>query len=199
VRRSILLRVCPPHYWAQVQLQLQVCERSDADYVEADIVSQRVQHPTAAQYQHEPAWPVISDDDGLRWFEHKVNPFQSSPLWGLVAKQGDQWIYPTEPGTVLGHHPIRCIESIEQQLDHSSPSEWYLWRCNKYHEMVVPRDDAWWDKQLPVLNASWQEVLRRRANRQNETIERVSTPSSSAPRSLILSVDDHVLSNPFLP
>lgn len=201
MRRGIERGQCPPGYWAQIQLQLNVCELSEADYVEAHLISNRLYSaPLAADLPRKP-WPapVFSTAEPVVWSRPEASVTSCSPFlrattsaaddddaaadvfYGYIAKYEQTTVYPEMDGTVLGQDPRCGIDSIMEQLTRrgvdSSQVTWFRWECETYHSMPVTRDDVWWIKSVPILEESWQEVLRRRRDR-TTTSDSSSTDSS---------------------
>lgn len=184
LRRVILPNECPPHYWVQVQTQLQVCNLTQADYIEGMISKTLLSVPPLIDDEEEP-WPRPEHHDSkfTHWVQQSHNPFQrSTRFWGYIVHTGSQWIYPQVCGCEMGDRPrYESIQSIQKQLDQMSSSpdvKWYRWECHTYHCKPILRDQEWWMKSLPVLQESWDEVLRRRSRGRPERAD----PTTAEPR-----------------
>ena len=139
VRRLIQPGVVPPAYYAQIQTQLQVTQASCCQYVEASI--------TEVDGVFAPGCAAPGEFDGA--------------VLGRATGSGWSYVYAfaDADGTPLSYH-----QAAEQLQAQAQPGD-RLWsyKVQDWQAVAVPRDDAWWAIQLPLLESAWREILHLRA------------------------------------
>ena len=129
VTREIQTGVIPKDYYAQMQLQLNVCNLQVCDFVEASF---------GAPYQARP----VPEGPGL--------------YHGIIAVMQREAVVDGQPMYYV-YSPLNPPDDwVPQETD--EVAELVSWRLMAWQEQVVTRSDAWWQALLPALDSFWADV-----------------------------------------
>jgi hypothetical protein len=126
----------PSEYWIQMQIQMEVADVDECDYIECDIVSPRAK-------QQNPVDLSGTTYTGFVYLIKQVveedEPFEYKYLYGEI---GSSEMPPVPEGFV-------CIETIP-------------WGLKRWHRKIVHRDRKWYEGTLPWQEAFWEDVAKAR-------------------------------------
>ena len=178
----------PPHYWAQMQLQMATLDLDKTHFLECTLQ----EYPTEEAFFDDFEW--IEEDQFRIPVKGDQITFRKPPPPGHHAEKGllievvnlDQENLAGEPKTIYLYSPI------EYYLDKEKLK---LWRDMKIYEIthsknlifirVIPwvlarlscvevdRDQEWFDAQIPILKEFWKDVELYR--KQNLSLDEISS------------------------
>lgn len=126
----------PSDYWIQMQIQMEVTNMDECEYIECDIVSKRAKQ----------AGPVDLSGTTYTGFVYLIKqiveedkPFEYKYLYGDVGSS-------ERPPIPEG---FECIEVIP-------------WGLKRWHRKLVHRDRKWYQGTLPWQEAFWNDVEKAR-------------------------------------
>lgn len=170
----------PPHYWVQMQVQLQVCSLDRCDFIECLIE----EYEDDEEYNED-----IFDPEDFEYYDilpktfdinHINIPNDRKTVYGLEKgiigeirvmneenKYESQFFYP--PFNLTSEEQIKWLENKENELNINI--EFIYWKLSFSSVVKVMRDDKWWNTEKVEENLynTWDEILERREdNKTNE-------------------------------
>lgn len=162
VRRDIT-GIQPLYYWCQVQLQLEVAELNECDFVEVKILEYNTEEDFISDYS-------LFDD---------TKTCDELEKGGILEYQ-----YEHEPGkSYYKYLPInlnakKTLKELERQRDELSKDDTIiyirrrLWYITKYSCVSIYRDTQWFQSIMPILRDCWSKVEHLRSlDQENFEIE----------------------------
>jgi hypothetical protein len=145
----------PSDYYAQMQIQMEVCDTDAVDFVEAQFSQRPVFHYLMG------GWVSLSDDD--------TAAIQSASWKGRIQVYGymetpDSWVYRyTAPVEDLGDAAATYLTPVpDGDLPLLEESIWWL---TGFYPRTVLRNPAWWEETgWPAASLFWAEVESLRAD-----------------------------------
>lgn len=126
----------PADYWIQMQIQMEVADVDECEYIECDIVSSRAKQQAPVDLSGTTYMgyvylvkEVVEEDE----------PFEYKYLYGPVGGT-EKDIPPLPEGFV-------CIETIP-------------WGLKRWHRKIVYRDRKWYEGTIPWQEAFWDDVAK---------------------------------------
>lgn len=139
----------PSDYWIQMQIQMEVADVDECEYIECDIVSPRAKQQT----------PVDLSGTTYTGFVYLIKevveedaPFEYKYLYGAIGS--------SEPPPIPDGY--LCIETIP-------------WGLKRWHRKVVSRDRKWYEGTLPWQEAFWNDVVKAKKG-ERSTVVAKATP-----------------------
>lgn len=169
--------IVPPHYWVQMQVQLQVCSLEQCDFIECLI----------EEYDEEEYNEDIFDPEDFEYYDiipktfdinHINIPNDRKTIFGLEKgiigeirvlneedKYESQYFYP--PFNLTTNEQIQWLENKEKELNLNI--EFVYWKLSFSSVVNVMRDDKWWEENKVEENLynTWEEILKRREYNKN--------------------------------
>lgn len=170
--------ICPLYYWAQVQLQLQCCELTQCDFWQCSI------------YEYKNRTEFLTDTQEKESFRSKKTGFEKGCIIQLLPKKcigvddkeywqtvydNSKFLYPPK----IEMSPEECDKWVADQLEmiRRTPT-WFnytldkvlYWRLDKSHNVMIERDDKWFNESLPTLDKMWKYVLFIRENKEYQDL-----------------------------
>lgn len=122
----------PSDYWIQMQIQMEVTDVDECEYIEANLISKRAN-------QKEPIDLSGATYTGcvylLKQTVEDGEPFDYKYVYGLIGSSD-------MPELIKGYE---CIETIP-------------WGLKSWHRKIVHRDRAWYEGTKPWQEAFWRDV-----------------------------------------
>jgi hypothetical protein len=126
----------PFDYWVQMQIQMEVADIDECEYIEVEIVSKRGENQVdlSVTTLQGNVYLVQTDVADGEAFEYKY----------LYSEIGSNTVPPLPQG-------FRLVETIP-------------WGMKKWHRKIVKRDRVWYTATLPWQEAFWTDVERAKRN-----------------------------------
>ena len=167
--------ICPEYYWAQVQVQLEVCDLDECDFWQCRIeeYNDRKEFIDDTDY--------TSNNTVFLSLEHNLekgcviqllpkseindpNVFSSKYLYppriNMSPKELDQWI----------------LESLDNIDENYYFDKVIYWKLTKAHNVMIKREKKWFKKVLPQITETWDfvEYYRKNENLLEEVCEYIN-------------------------
>ncbi len=126
----------PSDYWIQMQIQMEVCDIDECEYVECDFVSRRAKQETNPDLSETTYQGVIFL---LKEIVEDDEPFEYRYIYSEIGSQD-------RPPIPEG---FECLEAIP-------------WGLKRLHRVLVQRDRHWYTSTLPWQEAFWNDVEKVR-------------------------------------
>lgn len=129
-----------PDYYVQMQIQMEVCDLDECDFVETKFV----EYENYEDYKNDGTFTQSADG----------------------KQKGIIKVYTKDDAYRYEYMPLNCDE-VEAWLDASGPDEWIknvYWKLAVYSCVYVPRCKLWFDRTLNDLEEVWKTVLKERAD-----------------------------------
>jgi putative phage-type endonuclease len=166
------------HYWIQMQIQMEVCDLDECDFVETQV---REYETADAFYNHPNEHSIrgiairftkrLYMDDFIEQqrgthpqmdIDTEYSPFyEYSPLYESTHQEAKQWVQETKQ-----RHAKNYVAF--------SISYWYL---DKYSCVVVKRNRDWFDAVLPKLEDCWTTIQKEKTEGYDHRAPRTSRKS----------------------
>lgn len=170
--------VVPPHYWVQMQVQLQVCSLDQCDFIECLIE----EYEDEEEYNED-----IFDPEDFEYYDILPKTFDINfinvsndrkTVFGLEKgiigeirimneenKYESQFFYP--PFNLTTEGQIKWLEDKEKELEINI--EFVYWKLSFSSVVNVMRDDKWWEENKVEENLynTWDEIVKRREELKN--------------------------------
>jgi hypothetical protein len=124
----------PSDYWIQMQIQMEVADVDECEYIECDIVSPRAKQQNPVDLSGTTYTGVVYL---LKQVVEDDQPFDYKYLYGDIGSS-------ERPSIPDGYE---CIETIP-------------WGLKRWHRKVVSRDRKWYEGTLPWQEAFWEDVAK---------------------------------------
>lgn len=155
--------ICPEYYWAQVQVQLEVCDLDECDFWQCDIreYNDRKEFLEDTDY--------TSNNTTHLSLEHNL---EKGCIIQLLPKSeinepcvfSAKYIYPPK----INMSPEDCDQWILENLDNIDENYYFdrvmYWKLTKAHNVMIKRDKKWFKKVLPQITETWDFVSYYRNN-----------------------------------
>lgn len=157
--------ICPSYYWAQVQLQLEVCDLDECDFFQCKIT----EYSSRREY--------LEDTDPNEPFRSEETGFEKGLLIQLLPtnyadKIGTYTYHATTYDHAIFIHPPRVnmtpfeldIWLVENISNYKEKYPKYVfdrivyWRLEKCKNVTILRDKEWFKLQLPIMEKMWNIV-----------------------------------------
>jgi hypothetical protein len=122
----------PSDYWIQMQIQMEVTDVDECEYIEANLVSKRANQTEPVDLSGATFTGVIYL---LKEIVEEGEPFDYKYVYGDIGSS-------KVPEIPEGYE---CVETIP-------------WGLKTWHRKLVQRDRAWYEGTLPWQEAFWREV-----------------------------------------
>lgn len=122
----------PSDYWIQMQIQMEVADVDECEYIEVELVSKK------AKQESLPDLTGTTYQGFVYLLKQKVeedDPFEYKYIYGEI---GSQEVPPIPDG-------YECIETIP-------------WGLKSWHRKIVSRDRVWYESTKPWQEEFWREV-----------------------------------------
>ena len=170
--------VVPPHYWVQMQVQLQVCSLDQCDFIECLIE----EYEDDEEYNDD-----VFDPEDFEYYDilpktfdiNFINvPNDRKTVFGLEKgiigeirvmneenRYESEFFYP--PFNLSTEGQIKWLEDKEKELNINI--EFVYWKLSFSSVVNVMRDDKWWNENKVEENLynTWEEILKRREDLEN--------------------------------
>ena len=135
------------HYWIQMQLQMEVCDLDECDFIETRFK----EFTTELEFY---GWST--SQKGVILY------FLSKPQFGVIGNDDGKYVYmpighPTDMMSVEHWIQRQKLERPDATCIHTT--YWYL---DQYSCVFVPRNRAWFASVLPRITECWKTVERER-------------------------------------
>lgn len=160
--------ICPLHYWAQVQIQLECCNLDECDFWQVNIT----------EYNNRSAF--IQDTDPAEPFRSKKTKFEKGCIIQLLPKNKyytdynttvyscSSFIYPDKIEMTPHECDIWILNKLEN-LKETHPDCVFdriiYWRLNESKNALIKRDEEWFDSSLDKLYTFYNHILFYKKNR----------------------------------
>lgn len=168
--------VCPAGYWVQIQIQLEVCELDECDYLQCEIT----EYPSRKEYLLDQNSSIIyigNNVDGnvtenveYNFIYNKGVVIQLLPHNRPFFKKDvfdAKYIYP--PNVNMNH--LEYDEWVLHELDNLDKNypdyrfdKVLYWKLEKANVITIKRDTEWFKKHIPEIEKFWKDVLYYRKN-----------------------------------
>lgn len=147
--------ICPPHYWAQIQIQLQCCNLDECDFWQCKIT----EYGTKKKF--------IEDTNEKEPYKSLTTGFEKGCLIEIMPKDIEmndmniyehaQFVYPPK----VEMSPDECEEWIQSYKcdDDYVINKVIYWRLCKSSCITIYRDNEWFNKNIPTLQDIWKKIL----------------------------------------
>ena len=167
---DIIDGICPIYYWAQVQLQLECCDLDECDFWQCKIS------------EYDDRQEFIDDTSETEPFRSKETGFEKGCLIQLLPKKVDTTIkYADFVYNTASHiyppkvemSPVECDIWISETLSKITSDPEYKnvhldrivwWKLEQSKNVIILRDQKWFDDNLENLRKMWDYILFFRAN-----------------------------------
>lgn len=167
--------ICPHYYWVQIQLQLACCDLNDCDfwqcdisdcsytdwinYIECNITEEQNTLLTAYNkniikgciLQFLPKHKLDNIDDKIEWYAKYVYPVDVT----MTTEEYTQW-----RDTIIKNY----IELYPEIAKDYYFDKIIYWKLNKAHNILVTRDNEWFNSRIELFEEFWKKVLYYRNN-----------------------------------
>lgn len=154
--------ICPPHYWAQIQIQLECCELDECDFWQCKIM----EYPTKEKF--------IEDTNPEFKYKSLTTGFEKGCIIQLMPKHltdfdemaiydNAKYVYPPK----IEMTPEECDEWINSYVytDDYIVDKIIYWKLCKSSCITINRDKNWFNENLPKLKKMWEQIVILRNNK----------------------------------
>lgn len=134
----------PYDYWVQMQIQMEVCDLDECEYIEAEILSPRINVETVDLSGCETKGNLYL----LKQDVEDGSPFHYKYLYGEIYSE----VCPSIPSGYI------LVETIP-------------WGLKKWHRKIVSRDRAWYTSTVVWQDAFWSDVSLAKAGKAYSVME----------------------------
>lgn len=161
-------------YWVQMQVQLEVCDLEDCDFIETQF-KEYDDHEEDLFYKNQDKY----DFNGLILYFIK-NDFSDSTPYYVYMPLSEPEVPLAEK--LLGKQRFPLIKVsvqawIQTQKDLLRESHILFkklyWYCEKYSCILVKRNRVWFDMALPKFQSIWDRILQKRQEPESEQLKPV--------------------------
>lgn len=152
--------ICPEYYWAQVQIQLEVCDLDECDFWQCKI-EEYVNREEFIK-DSDPNCPFLSKEHGTEKGciiqlapKNKINEyylFYCSYIYpdrlDMTNEEYDQWI----------------LNNINCNNDDYVFDKVIYWKLTRSKNVLIVRDMKWFNESLPIIQQTWDTVSYYRKN-----------------------------------
>ena len=134
-------------YWTQMQLQMETCNLNECDFLE----TQFVEYPDEASFKEDGTFNLTKNNElkgVMLCFLKNGKPHYSYAPIGISESDFHKW----EQNEMLVHQSIPNCEWIKV----------IYWKMTKMSCVLVLRNKLWFAAALPVLERTWQAILKGR-------------------------------------
>lgn len=174
----------PPHYWVQMQVQLQVCTLDQCDFIECLIEEYDDEEDykddtfEIEDFEYYDILPKTFD------INHIKVPNNRKTVYGLEKgiigeirvmneenKYESKFFYP--PFNLTTEQQVKWLENKERELEINI--DFCYWKLSFSSVVHVMRDDKWWEENKVVENLynTWEEIVERREKIESDDINTV--------------------------
>lgn len=145
-------------YWIQMQVQMEVCDLDECDFLETRFV----EYNSESEFNND--FSVSSFHKGLiMYFNNGGKPLYEYSKWGAKREEIEQW----EGEMVEKHKDLLLVQNI-------------YWKLEEVSCVLVLRNKLWFDVAKPMIENTWDTIVREKES--GEYIKRSpkrKTPSVS--------------------
>lgn len=160
---KIYNEICPAYYWAQVQIQLEVCELDECDFWQCRI----------EEYKNRDEF--IQDTDPNNMYLSQEHGQEKGCLIQLLPKEkitefclySAKYIYPPK----INMSPKECDDWIFNEINKiwRTNSDYVFdkviyWKLTRSKNVTIYRDIKWFNKVLPTIKETWDFISFYRKN-----------------------------------
>ncbi|AXN90934.1 putative YqaJ-like viral recombinase [Namao virus] len=157
-------KICPSYYWAQIQIQLEVCDVSECDFWQCKIIEvdkeQWNKDHLCKSYFSEHKVNLSIDPRLTRGIilEYYPNSFIAQNKYDHI-KYYAKHIYPWNPRMSRDEYE-QWAETMSQSavIDQFTFTHVLYWQLHVAHMQTIPRDTEWFKKNYPSLEDFWKAV-----------------------------------------
>jgi putative phage-type endonuclease len=146
-------------YWVQMQVQLEVCDLEDCDFVETQF-KEYEDHEEELFYKNKYNY----DFNGLILYFIKSDLIDSTPYYVYMPLS-------------IPLNKVSVNAWIQSQKDLLKEShilfKKLFWYCEKYSCVLVKRNRFWFEMALPKFQSIWDRILQKRQEPESETLKPV--------------------------
>jgi putative phage-type endonuclease len=165
---KIFGEICPKYYWAQVQIQLEVCDLDECDFWQCRIeeYASREEFINDTNYnnmylsnEHNMEKGCIIqlmpkdkiNEDMPRYEKEWYSKYIYPPKINMSPKDCDEWIL-ENINNIWKTHPNCIFDKV------------IYWKLTRYNNVTIMRDREWFNKVLPQLKETWDLIKFYRKN-----------------------------------
>lgn len=137
-------------YWIQMQLQMEVCELNECDFLETRFVEYQCTDEMSAAEHYEADGEFHETEEGqpkgiiMYFIKDGLPLYEYAPI-GLSMKEFQKW----EARIMNVHEKLTWVKNI-------------YWRLDEISCVLVLRNKMWFDCALPILDNLWETIERER-------------------------------------
>lgn len=162
--------ICPHYYWCQVQIQLEVCELNECDFLQCQI----------EEYNDRQKWLNELNENTEHYIDNnntKINVnnnFTRGCIIQLLPKKDinefclykAKYIYPPTLNMSVFQYDEWILNTISNlyQYDKELYNNYVFdrilyWKLQKTHSITIQKDTNWFNEKLPSITKFWNDVL----------------------------------------
>lgn len=152
-------------YWVQMQVQMEVCDVDDCDFLETKFT----EYDTYTEYLEDMCEPYVYDEDDGDEYDYMYTRYNNNKLYkGLIVylhKPGEKPLYIYKP---LHISTINDELNWETKTMEEYEAKGYQWVTNIYWKLVVfncqlvVRNRFWFSHAVKYMSTLWDTILRER-------------------------------------
>jgi putative phage-type endonuclease len=151
-------------YWTQMQLQMEVCDLDECDFLETKFT----EYPDRHSYQTDILNEVFIDSEGLEWFNVCLS--KDSKMKGEIiyfhTKEGKPF-YVYKPLTCVHPYEINdwqdnAVETYENEPYNYSYIKTIFWKLDVFSCIHVLRKKDWFKNNIEQLEKVWKTIETER-------------------------------------
>lgn len=152
-------------YWVQMQIQMEVCDIDDCDFLETKFT----EYDTYTEYLADTCEPYVYDEEDGDEYDYAYTKYTSNKIYkGVILylhKPGEKPMYVYKPFHIV---TINDEVNWETSTIEEYEAKGYQWVTNIYWKLVVfncqlvVRNRFWFSKALPCISRLWDTILHER-------------------------------------
>ena len=129
-------------YWIQMQVQMEVCDLEECDFLETRFV----EYNSESEFNND--FSVSSFHKGLiMYFNNNGKPLYEYSKWGAKREEIEKW----EDEMVEKHKDLLLVQNI-------------YWKLEEVSCVLVLRNKLWFDVAKPMIENTWDTIVREKEN-----------------------------------
>lgn len=166
--------ICPHYYWVQVQIQQEVCDLDECDFLQCKIV----EYKSFDEYLEDTCeeMPYLSDSTRLekgaviQLLPKNPKPFKT--IYELIYQA--KYIYPPSPKMTVKEtkkwisETLLNLRSVTKDMKNVGDNYYFdrviYWKLCDLNCTLIKRDKEWFQEKKPLMEQFWNYVLFYRKN-----------------------------------
>lgn len=155
--------ICPEYYWAQVQVQLEVCNLDECDFWQCKIeeYNDRKEFVEDTNYKSKETLHLSIEHNMEKGAIIQLLPNSEIDNPCVFSSK---YIYPPRIDMSPEEYDLWIVKSLENIDKDYYFDKIIYWKLTRAHNVMIKRDKKWFKKVLPQITETWDFITYYRKN-----------------------------------